>query len=138
LLLHQFLAEALQITVLLHLRLGYADKRQQTPGIELRQLRRIDSIGLDLFAAWMTDTRRRHHVTVIVFVGEIPLQGITDIRCFLAQPQLAPWEPFADFLKLVDYRLQDRPAIESKDFAGLFIQCRAVELRVVDIKADVD
>lgn len=61
LLLQQFLAGTQQITILLQLRLGYADERQQTIGVELHQLRRINAIGLDLFAAGAGNARWRPH-----------------------------------------------------------------------------
>ncbi len=73
LLLDQMLACAQQIPVLFLGRLGDPDQREQAMGIELRQVRRINAIGFDLFAAGGGDTRRGHHITMIPLFGSIPL-----------------------------------------------------------------
>ena len=83
LLLQQVLARAHQVTVLFQFRLWYADKSKQAIGVELRQLRRINAICLDLFAAGAGNTGRRNNITMIAFFSQIPLQGIADIRRFI-------------------------------------------------------
>ena len=58
LLLHQMLARAHQIPFLFLGQFGDTDHREQPIDIEVRQRRRIDPIGLDLFAAGGGNTGR--------------------------------------------------------------------------------
>ncbi len=44
----------------------------------------------------------------------------------------------AKLLELAEQAFQRRPAFEINDFTGAFVQCRAVVLCIVDIKAYVD
>ena len=44
----------------------------------------------------------------------------------------------SELVKLAEQSFQGWPAFEINDFAGAFVQCRAVVLGVIDIKTHVD
>ena len=56
-------------------RLWDTHNSQQAIGVEVRQLRRINAIGFDLFAAGGGDARRGHHITMIPAVRPNPVAG---------------------------------------------------------------
>jgi len=56
-----------QAPVLFQFRLWYADKNKQAIGVELRQLRRINAIRIDLFATGGVDAGGRSDITMIAF-----------------------------------------------------------------------
>jgi len=86
--------------------------------LEVRQLRRINPIGFDLFAAGGGDTRRGHHITMIPLVGSIPWQRITKIGRFITYPDGASRKMSAQVLKLAEQALQPRPTLEIKAGTG--------------------
>jgi len=137
-LLDQMLARAQQIPVVFLCRLGDTDHREQAMGRELRQVRRIQAIGFDRFAAGGGDTRRGHHITMIPLVGSIPLQGITKRGRFITHPERASRKMLAEFFKLAEQALPRGPTMEINNDTRVFGKGRPMVLGIIDIKAHVN
>ena len=69
LLLQQSLARAHQVAILFQFHIWDAHNTHQAIGVELRQLPRINAIGLDLFAPRAGNARGGNDITMIVFLS---------------------------------------------------------------------
>ena len=68
LLLQEILARAHQVAILFQFHFWDVDNSHQAIGVELRQLPRINAIGLDLFAPRAGNARGGNDITMLAFL----------------------------------------------------------------------
>jgi len=104
----------------------------------MRQVSRIYVVGLDGLDARAGSTAGRNNIAVNTIANQVTLQAIADVGCLVTQLDFTPFKMPGHPVQLAHQALQRGPALEIKDFTGIFIECRSVVLGIIDIQADVD